>query len=66
MEGLSVKNVKWVFVLFSIAAILAMVTIGIFIGLRSILGILFGILLLILVMGYGFKTKKKYRDQGLL
>lgn len=66
MEGLTVKNVKWIFALFSIAAILAMVTIGIFVGLRSIVGILFGILLLILVMGYGFKAKKKFRDQGLL
>ncbi len=60
------KNIKWVFALFAIAALLAMVTIGIFIGLRSVPGILLGILLLMFVMGYGFKTKKKFRDAGLL
>jgi hypothetical protein len=43
-----------------------MFAIGISIGLRSIVGVLISILLLIFVMGFGFKTKKKMRDQGLL
>jgi hypothetical protein len=43
-----------------------MFAIGISVGLRSIPGILASILLLILVMGFGFKTKKKMRDKGLL
>ena len=60
------KNFKWVFALYSLLALLSMFSIGISVGLRSIPGILFSILLLILVMGFGFKTKKKMRDQGLL
>jgi hypothetical protein len=61
-----VKNIKLVFAFYSIAALIAMFAIGISIGLRSVLGILLSILLLIMVMGYGFKTKKKMREQGLL
>jgi hypothetical protein len=61
-----VKNIKWVFVLYSLAALLCMFAIGISVGLRSIAGVLISILLLIFVMGYGFKTKKKLREQGLL
>ncbi len=60
------KNIKWVFVLYSLAALLSMFAIGISVGLRSIPGILVSILVLILVMGFGFKTKKKMRDQGIL
>lgn len=60
------KNIKWVFALYSISALIAMFAIGISIGLRSVPGILLSILLLIMVMGFGFKTKKKMRDQGLL
>jgi uncharacterized membrane protein len=59
-------NIKWIFVLFSLGAILAMAFIGIAVALRSIPLIILGIVLLCLVMGYGFKTKKKMRDQGLL
>jgi hypothetical protein len=61
-----VKNIKWVFALYSLLALLSMFAIGISVGLRSIPGILASILLLILVMGFGFKTKKKMRDKGLL
>ena len=60
------KNIKWIFVLYTILALLSMFAIGISIGLRSIVGVLISILLLIFVMGFGFKTKKKMRDQGLL
>ncbi|MDX1807848.1 MAG: DUF5325 family protein [Paenisporosarcina sp.] len=60
------KNIKWVFALYSLLALLSMFAIGISVGLRSIPGILTSILLLILVMGFGFKTKKKMRDKGLL
>lgn len=60
------KNIKWIFVLYSLLALLSMFSIGISVGLRSVPGILASILLLILVMGFGFKTKKKMRDQGLL
>ncbi len=61
-----VKNIKWIFVLYSLAAILAMVGIGLAIGLRSVLGIFAALLLLGLVMGMGFKKKKEMREAGLL
>ncbi|WP_298827309.1 YlaF family protein [uncultured Planococcus sp.] len=61
-----VKNIKWIFVLYSLAAILAMVGIGLAIGLRSVLGIFAAILLLGLIMGMGFKKKKEMREAGLL
>ena len=60
------KNIKWVFVLYSLAALLSMFAIEISVGLRSIPGILLSIVVLILVMGFSFKTKKKMREQGTL
>ncbi|MET0785893.1 MAG: YlaF family protein [Paenisporosarcina sp.] len=60
------KNIKWVFVLYSLAALLSMFAIGISVGLRSVPGILVSIFILIMVMGLGFKTKKKMREHGLL
>ncbi|EIM07834.1 protein YlaF [Planococcus antarcticus DSM 14505] len=60
------KNTKWVFVLYSLAALLAMVGIGLAVGLRSVLGIFAAILVLCLIMGMGFKKKKEMREAGLL
>lgn len=64
--GKSVKDIKWVFVFYSLAALVAMAGIGISVGERSILGVLFTTAILCLIMGMGFKTKKKMRDAGLL
>ncbi|MDQ0429156.1 hypothetical protein QOZ98_001983 [Planomicrobium stackebrandtii] len=61
-----IKNTKWIFVLYSLAAILAMVGIGLAVGLRSVIGIFAAILLLCLIMGMGFKKKKEMREAGLL
>lgn len=60
------KNVKWVFVAYSLGAILSMFMIGIAVGVKSFLLAFAAILALVLIMGNGFKTKKKYREQGLL
>lgn len=60
------KDIKWIFVLYSIAAISSMCAIGVAVALRSILGAFVAIIALILIMGYGFKTKKKMREQGAL
>ncbi|MDN3497727.1 YlaF family protein [Microbacterium sp. APC 3898] len=65
MIGL-LKNVKWIFVFYSIAALLAMAGIGLAVGLRSVLGIFAAILVLCLIMGMGFKKKKEMREAGLL
>lgn len=59
-------NIKWVFVLYSLAAIGAMVLIGVAVALRSMPGIALSILLLLTVMGLGFKRKKEMREAGVL
>lgn len=43
-----------------------MISIGIAVGQRNLLGILLSIVALIAAMGFGFATKKKMRDKGLL
>ena len=53
------KQIKWLFLLFSILAATCIVGIGIFIAERSIVGIVFCILATIAVFGIGFSTKKK-------
>lgn len=60
------KDIKWIFVLYSIAAVLSMCGIGVAVGRSSILGAIVSMIALTLVMGYGFKTKKKMREQGTL
>ncbi|WP_313891419.1 YlaF family protein [Psychrobacillus sp.] len=60
------NNVKWIFVLYSLGAILSMALIGIAVALRSIPFIILSIILLIVVMGFGFKAKAKMRKLGLL
>ncbi|MGM0897664.1 MAG: YlaF family protein [Bacillota bacterium] len=59
-------NIKWIFVLFSLAAIGAMVLIGVAVALRSITGIFLSVLLLLVIMGLGFKRKKEMREAGIL
>ncbi|MCU9612246.1 YlaF family protein [Caldibacillus lycopersici] len=60
------KNIKWNFFFYSIIAVFSMVGIGIAIGLQNIvLGIVFT-LIVIIVMGRGFQTKKKMRELGKL
>lgn len=60
------KNIKWIFVLYSLAALLSMAGIGVAVGFRSVPGILFSILLLCLVMVLGFKKKHQMIQAGLL
>lgn len=60
------KNVKWVFILYALGAVLSMFMIGIAVGVKSFLLAIAAIVSLILIMGNGFKTKKKLREQGLL
>ncbi|BAQ10382.1 ylaf like protein [Bacillus sp. OxB-1] len=60
------KDIKWVFVIYSIAAVASMCAIGVAIAIRSPLVGIAAILALVYIMGNGFKTKKKMREQGLL
>lgn len=60
------KNIKWIFVIYSLAAVAAMCGIGIAVGMRNIPIALISMVALVYIMGNGFKTKKKMREQGLL
>lgn len=60
------KQIKWIFVVFAILAAVSIMGIGVAIGEKSIVGVIGSILALIVVMGFGFKTKAKYRANGEL
>lgn len=64
--GFCLKDIKWIFVLYSLAAVASMCAIGVAIAISSTLLAIFAIVALILTMGNGFKTKKRMREQGLL
>ncbi|AND39230.1 MULTISPECIES: YlaF family protein [Cytobacillus] len=59
-------KIKWPLLAFAIGAALCMMGIGVAVAERSIIGMIIAIIALIFVMGYGFKTKKKMREDGLL
>lgn len=60
------KNVKWIFVLYSLAALLAMVGIGLAVAFRSIPMVLLAIVLLGVIMMFGFKKKQAMIEAGSL
>jgi hypothetical protein len=64
--GFILGNIKWIFVLFSILAAVSLMGIAVSISLQSILLAILSFVFLFIVMGFGFKTKKKYRDEGRL
>jgi hypothetical protein len=64
-EG-TMENIKWIFVLFSILAAVSLMGIAISISLKSPLLALVSLLALVVIMGFGFTTKKKYREEGKL
>ena len=59
-------NIKWNLLLLAVLAAFSIIGIGIFLGARSPLGIIFSAIILVVVMGYAFKTKKKMIDEGKL
>ncbi|KAA9026017.1 YlaF family protein [Niallia endozanthoxylica] len=60
------KKIKWISLLFAFLATACMAGIGIAIAERSVVGIAGSIIMLILVMGFGFMQKKKMRENGIL
>jgi hypothetical protein len=60
------KEIKWIFVIYSILAATAIMAIGVFIGEGSLIGIIVSIIFLLIIMGLGFSTKKKMRERGEL
>lgn len=66
-EGVKkLKDIKWPLLALAIIGTLCMMGIGIAVAEESIIGILAAIIALIVVMGIGFKTKKKMRENGTL
>ena len=60
------KQIKWPLLFFAFAAASCMIGIGIAIGERSVSGVIGCIAALVLIMGFGFKKKKKMRESGQL
>ncbi|MDR6998056.1 YlaF family protein [Neobacillus niacini] len=60
------KHIKWTLLLYAILAAALIAGIGVAIAEQSILGTLGCIIAVILVMGMGFKTKKRMRENGQL
>ncbi|CAM3693327.1 YlaF family protein [Mesobacillus zeae] len=60
------KQIKWIFLAFAILSAACMMGIGISIAESSATGVFLCIVGLIAIMGYGFKTKKKMRENGEL
>lgn len=60
------KQIKWVFLIYALAAVLSMSGIGIAVAERSLTGILVSSGAFIVIMGMGFKTKRKMQKDGIL
>lgn len=60
------KNIKWNLLFLAILGAASIVGIGIFLGERSPIGMIICFLTLVIIMGFGFKIKKKMRDEGRL
>jgi FtsH-binding integral membrane protein len=60
------KQIKWNLLAFAILAAACIAGIGMAIAEKSILGAIGCIIAVILVMGFGFKTKKRMRENGQL
>ncbi|MBS4177264.1 YlaF family protein [Lederbergia citrea] len=60
------NNIKWNLLFLAILATFSIVGIGIFLGARSSVGMIVCLIILVAVMGYGFKVKKKMLDAGKL
>lgn len=58
------KNVKWSLLVYAILAATCIMGIGIAIGEKSLIGVIGCILAIIVIMGMGFKTKRKMRENG--
>lgn len=60
------NKAKVVMFIFALAALLSMIGIGYAIATKSILNVVASVVALGVVMMLGFKTKRKFMEQGLL
>ncbi|MEH6905122.1 YlaF family protein [Neobacillus drentensis] len=58
------KNVKWPLLVYAILAATSIMGIGIAISEKSITGAIGCIVAIVIIMGMGFKTKKRMRENG--
>lgn len=58
------KEIKWNLLFLAILAAASIIGIGMFLGAQNIYGIIFSFIVLVATMAYGFKTKKKMRNEG--
>lgn len=59
-------GIKWNFLFLAVLAAFSIVGMGISLAERSLLGLFICLIVLVSVMGYGFKTKKQLRESGKL
>jgi hypothetical protein len=60
------KSVNIIMLTFALATTFSFMLIGISVAERSVVGIIASILLAVMIMGFGFKTKKSLREKGNL
>lgn len=70
------NKAKVVMFFFALAAVLSMMSMGISFSLifmtgddyatTGVIGVIIGFVVMCAIFGFGFKTKRKFRDQGLL
>ncbi|HEY2421801.1 MAG TPA: YlaF family protein [Neobacillus sp.] len=60
------KQIKWIFLFYSVLAAISIMGVGIAISEKSMIGAIGCIVAVIIIMGIGFKRKAKMRENGLL
>ncbi|MBS4217891.1 YlaF family protein [Bacillus sp. FJAT-49711] len=58
------SGIKWNLLLLATLGVFSIIGMGISIGANSYTGMIVCFILFVAIMGYGFKTKKKMRDNG--
>lgn len=65
-RGDSIMKIKWDFLVLALLATIAIGSIGVSIAEKSWIGIVVAIVLVCIIMGFGFTRKKKLREAGKL
>lgn len=60
------KSTNFIMLGFAFATVICFILVGIAVGERSIVGIILSLIGVVIIMGMGFTTKKKLREQGKL